>query len=305
LRLVEEEREKYLRAGEAARCALSRALDMVEEGASLYRVAEELEGVIAKCGASPAFPVNISINSVAAHYSPGVGDQSVIPRGAVVKVDVGAHVDGCIADTALTISLDPRREPLVEAAKRALRAALAALKPGVELSEVGGSVESAVRAAGFKPVSNLSGHLMDKYTLHAGKHVPNARSEPCGKALAGEVYAVEPFVTDGAGYVVEAEGGTIYRLISTRGVGDAALDSAIKGLWSKYRGLPFSERWVFGEGGERALSLLKELVRLRRVYVYPPLVEAGGGFVAQFEDTVLLLPDRALNITRVLELLKK
>ena len=305
MKLTEEEKEKYLRAGEAVKCALGKALDVIEEGASVYHIAEELEGVIMKRGASPAFPANISINNVAAHYSPGVGDESVIPHGAVVKVDVGAHVDGYIADAALTIALDPRREPLVETAKRALRAALAALKPGVELSEVGSSVESAARSAGFKPISNLSGHLMGRYALHAGKHVPNVRSEPCGKALAGEVYAVEPFVTDGVGYVVETEGGTIYRLVSAKSAGDAALNRAIKELWSKYRGLPFSERWVYREGGGLALSLLRELAKLRRVYVYPPLVEASNGFVAQFEDTLLLLPDRALNITQILELLRK
>ncbi len=305
MRLTEEEKEKYMRAGEAVRRALGKALDMVEEGASLYRVAEELEEVIAKCGASPAFPANISVNSVAAHYSPGVGDENAVPRGAVVKVDVGAHVDGYIADAALTIALDPRREPLVEAAKRALRAALAAMRPGAELSEVGSAVESSARSAGFKPIRNLSGHLMERYTLHAGKHVPNVHSEPCGRALAGEVYAVEPFVTDGAGYVVEAEGGTIYRLVSTKSVGDSALNKLIKDLWSKYRGLPFSERWVYREGGGEALSSLKELAKLRKVYVYPPLVEASGGFVAQFEDTLLMLPDRALNVTLVLELLKR
>lgn len=295
----------YFRAGEAVKYVLGKAIEMVEEGVSLYRIAEELESAIVKQGAKPAFPVNISINSIAAHYSPGVGDESVIPPGAVVKVDVGAHMEGYIADAAVTIALDPRRYPLVEAAKRALHAALAALKPGVELSEVGGRVESTAKAFGFRPIGNLSGHLMERYTLHAGKHVPNVKTEPCGRASAGEVYAVEPFVTDGAGYVIEAKGGAIYRLVSTRDTKDARLNKLAKELWTKYRGLPFSERWVYRDRGAEALSLLKELAQLRRVYVYPPLVEAGGGFVAQFEDTVLLLPDRVLNVTEVLEIVKR
>lgn len=295
----------YLRAGEAARYVLGKAIEIVEEGASLHRIVEELEAAILSQGAKPAFPVNISINNIAAHYSPGVRDQVVIPPGAVVKVDVGVHVEGYIADAAVTVALDPQRYSLVEAAKRALRAALTVLKPGAELSDVGGHIETAAKSAGFKTISNLSGHLMERYVLHAGKHVPNVKSEPCGKASAGEVYAVEPFVTDGAGYVVEAEGGTIYRLASTRDTKNLALNRMIKELWMKYRGLPFSERWVFREGGEIALSLLRELVRLRRVQVYPPLIEAVGGFVAQFEDTVLLLPNKVLNITEVLEIVRR
>jgi len=299
-----EDLENWVAAGEVAREVLSKALDIVEAGASLVSLAEALEQEIMKRGARPAFPVNLSVNHVAAHYSPGVGDDSRVPEGGVVKVDVGVHVDGCIADAAITLVLDPRFEPLAEAARRGLRAALSVLKPGVELCNVGAAVEATVRAAGYKPISNLSGHLMQRYTLHAGKHVPNVRAEHCDRAALGEVYAIEPFVTNGIGFVVEGGEGAIYRVVSVRKTGDENADRLLKELWNEYRGLPFSERWLFAKRGGEGLEALAKLVQLRRVYRYPVLVEAGGGIVAQFEDTVILLRDKVVNTTRVLELLK-
>lgn len=300
-----ENLDKWLIAGEIAREVLGKALDLVDEGASLLRLAEKLEDLIRRRGAQPAFPVNISANEVAAHYSPRIGDELTIPPGAVVKVDVGVHVDGYIADTALTIALSPRHEALVEAALYALREALSTVRAGVKLSEVGSAVERAVRRRGFKPISNLRGHSMSRYALHSGKSVPNVHAGTRERARVGEVYAIEPFVTRGAGYVVEADYGSIYRVLSVRSTGDRSLDALLKWLWRMYRGLPFSERWVYREMGEGGVRSLKRLVSAHRVYLYPALVEASRGVVAQFEDTVIVMKKGLVNTTRVLELLRR
>lgn len=300
----EEELEKWIAAGEVARVVLEKSLDIVDEGLSLLDLANKLEETIKKMGGQPAFPVNISIGSIAAHYSPSVNDQTTIPPKTLVKVDVGVHVNGYIADAAITVALDPSYQLLVEVAKNALKTALSTFKPGIELAEVGARVENIVKAHGLKPIANLSGHLLERYNLHAGKHVPNVRTEPCGKAITGEAYAVEPFVTDGKGYVVEAGSGTIYRLTNVKKINGAELDQLIKELWKNYRNLPFSERWIYHVYGNTGLLKLEKLVHLRRVYRYPILIEVGRGFVAQFEDTIILLSNKIVNTTRVLELLK-
>lgn len=299
-----EELEKWLAAGEAVREALSKAFDLVEVGVSLFELAERFEAEIVKRGAQPAFPATISINEIAAHFSPGMGDETTIPEKGVVKIDLGAHVDGYIADAAVTIALDDRYQPLVETTARALRAVLTVLKPSIDLCEIGSIVESAVKARGFKPISNLSGHLIQRYTLHAGKRVPNVRSKLCGRASGGEVYAIEPFVTDGEGFVVEETRGTIFRLMSTKSTGDPSLDRLLRKIWLKYGNMPFSERWIYVENGEQGLNGLARLVKLRRVYRYPILVEAGGGMVSQFEDTVIVQQGGNINTTRVLELIR-
>ncbi|MEM2218060.1 MAG: type II methionyl aminopeptidase, partial [Thermofilaceae archaeon] len=221
---MSEELEKWVAAGEVAHKALGKAIDIIDEGSLLLHLAEDLENYVRQLGAEPAFPVNISVNDIAAHYSPKVKDQVILQLPAVVKIDLGASIDGFIADAAITITLGLSHTPLVETAKKALREAEQVLRPGVDLGEVGKRIEIAVTTAGFKPIKNLSGHSMSRYLLHSGKCVPNVRSGVCGKANTGEVYAVEPFVTNGRGYVIEEEEGTIYRVLALKVTGDDYLD---------------------------------------------------------------------------------
>ncbi|MEM1509084.1 MAG: type II methionyl aminopeptidase [Thermofilaceae archaeon] len=302
---MSEELEKWVAAGEVAHKALGKAIDIIDEGSLLLHLAEDLENYVRQLGAEPAFPVNISVNDIAAHYSPKVKDQVILQLPAVVKIDLGASIDGFIADAAITITLGLSHTPLVETAKKALREAEQVLRPGVDLGEVGKRIEIAVTTAGFKPIKNLSGHSMSRYLLHSGKCVPNVRSGVCGKANTGEVYAVEPFVTNGRGYVIEEEEGTIYRVLALKVTGDDYLDFLLRELWRRYRGLPFSERWVYREWGESGIDALRKLVSKRRIQFYPVLREAGNGIVAQFEDTLVLTQKGVLNTTNVLELFKQ
>jgi len=294
---------KYRRAGRAVRRALKLALDIVEEGAPLLSIAERLENEV-RVDASPAFPVNISINAVAAHYSPKIGDEKVIPKGAVVKVDVGAHVDGYIADGAITIVLDERYSELARAALEGLKAAYRVLRPGVRLGEIGACIERSIRRLGYRPIANLSGHKVEQYRLHAGKSVPNVATFTLERVKEGEVYAIEPFSTNGRGLVVEGEAGNIYRVISLRRVKeDKSLDAFLKQLWSRYRGLPFSERWLTDLlAPDKVRLYLYKLVSARKVYLYPTLVEKRGGVVAQFEDTFIVTPEGPIPLIDTLSL---
>lgn len=165
------------------------------EGRGLLEVCEEVEGKIRALGAKPAFPCNVGINEVAAHYTSPWNDTSLIPDGSIVKVDFGVEIDGFVTDTAITISLNPAYDSMVVAAETALQEALAAVAPGRKLSEIGSVVERCIDRYGFKPIRNLTGHKIERYTIHAGKSVPNVSSIESGRFEVGEVYAVEPFVT--------------------------------------------------------------------------------------------------------------
>lgn len=296
--------DKLLRAGEIVSEALSKAVDIVEDGVKVVVICRELEKVIVRKGARPAFPVNVSINDVAAHYTAAPRDDTVIPPHSVVKIDVGAHVDGYIADAALTIVLDKSFEPLAKAAYEALRAAMRSLRHGVRLSSVGAVIEREIKLRGFKPISNLSGHKIERYNLHAGKSVPNVASFDLSRAVRGEVYAIEPFSTNGEGLVVEGGCSNIYRIVSMRRTGSKELDNLLTNLWSEFRGLPFASRWVAEKWGNGALNLLKTLESKRRVYHYRVLIERGGGYVAQFEDTVIVQENGVLPIVGISELVK-
>ena len=294
---------EYVEAGRIARETLKLSLELVEEGALLIDIAEKLEGYILSRGARPAFPVNISINEVAAHYSPSVSDESRIPPGSVVKVDVGVHVDGYIVDAALTIPLDRRWAPLAEAAREALRAALLTLRNNSPVNDVAKSISTSIESRGYKPVRNLTGHMVSRYVLHAGKSIPNVPDSALSRArvFSGEAYAVEPFATTGEGYVVERGESHIYRVTSTKKLqGDPGLNEYLELLWREYKGLPFSERWLERLG--ITLKDLHQLVKARRVYHYPRLVEVTGSPVSQFEDTVIILEGGCKALADVLSL---
>jgi len=302
--MEEEAEEKLFKAGGAVASALKYALEAVNAGVNITELCEELESIIKREGAFPAFPANISVNEVAAHYTGIPGEETVIPEGGVIKVDLGAHIDGYIADGALTISLDKKYVPLLKAAYRALKAAQRALRHGIRLGQVGLVIEREIKSLGFNPISNLTGHKIERYNLHAGKSVPNVATVISRKASEGEVYAVEPFSTDGVGMVVEGRPGGIFRVVSTKRTKNDVLDNMLRDLWREYKSLPFAARWVFASRGSEGLNVLKELEARGRVYQYSVLVERTGGMVAQFEDTFIVRRNNATPLIGVLEIVK-
>src|SRR2546428_3595347 len=125
-------RESLVRAGRISREARERAVALVKEGALLLDVAEEVEDLMRKRDAKPAFPTCISIDHVAAHYSPTHDDTLRFRHGNVVKLDLGAQLDGWIADTAVTVEVGTRNwTELVRASELALQTAIEAVHSGV------------------------------------------------------------------------------------------------------------------------------------------------------------------------------
>jgi len=300
-----KEKRKWLWVGKIARKTLVKAVDLIHEDMPVLEFVEKLENYI-KSYASPAFPVNVSINHVAAHYSPGIYDSTVIPGDSIVKVDVGVHKDGYIADAAISIPLNRDYEELSRASFEALMEAEKAIAPGVKTGSIGAFIEHVILSYGFKPIRNLTGHKISRFNLHAGKSVPNTKTAFSDKIEEDEVYAIEPFATDGAGYVVELSEGFIYRIISARRTGDKKLDSILREMWRRFRGLPFSERWVADfVGKEKAKDLLTALLKKKVIMVYPVLVEKERGFVSQFEDTVIVTREGPIVTTGIAELARE
>ena len=294
----------YVKAGEIAFRVKDYVRRYVKPGMKLVDIANSVESLIRDLGGEPAFPLNISINYVAAHRTALADDPEVIPEDSVVKVDIGVHVNGYIADTAITLVFNDKYLEMAEVNKEALYRALRSLKPGMRFSDLGGIIEGIVRRRRFKVIKNLTGHSLGRYLIHAGEVVPNYRDPlALGRFRVGRAYAIEPFVTNGKGYVREVRTEIqIYALkshdISAKELSndEALLISYIK---ERFRTLPFCERWL--------VSVISDLGRLRRLleslsskgflFKYPVLVEAGKGFVTQFEETVLLTTEGVLVTT--------
>ena len=280
--------EKYKLAGRIAGEARNLGIDLAKDGVSVLELVEEAEGLIRKRGAKPAFPTNVAIDSVAAHYTPKSEDRLRLEKGNVVKIDVGVHVDGYIGDTAASVEISTRNwTKLIEASETDLEIAIDLVKPNAPIRMIGGAIERSIERSGYTPVANLTGHSMERFSLHSGKSVPNILDDTSTKTLFGEVLAIEPFATNGAGKVSGKRSGNIYRLLK---MGDAKKQRAndlLEYIKKEFNTLPFAERWCTEFDG-RALGSLQRLLRKRLIYTYPILSDIGKGMVSQAEHTVVV-----------------
>jgi methionyl aminopeptidase len=290
--LTNEELEAYRRAGKIAAEVREQARLMVKPGESLLTIAEQAENLIREKGAAPAFPCNISINEIAAHYTPPAGDKNQVKEGDLVKLDIGAHLDGYIGDTAVTIPVG-RGAELVQAAERALEEGIKCVKPGVDVVEIGGIVEETVKGLGFKPIRNLTGHGISRWDLHAGLTIPNVKEESEGRKLEeGEVIALEPFVTDGDGEVKDLPQVHIMRFIGDRPLQSRMAVVLLRDIKRLYNHLPFAKRWLSAKVSRIRLELsLRELIASGVLHPYHVLSEREGSLVAQAEHTLLVTAD--------------
>jgi len=273
--------EQWRAAARIAAAARELGVHLAVPGARRKEIAEAIEGYVRDRGAEPAFPANLSRNDEAAHYTPDDADGARLEAGDLLKVDVGAHIDGAVADTADTVEVGGgrRHAHLVAAVHEALAAGVHAVRPGGAVDEVSRAIAEAIRARGLKPVRDLTGHTIERYVLHAGKSVPNVPGLSGEHFVEGEVVAIEPFATNGEGAITNGAFGHIVRFRRPPPPGDVELSR----LFARFRTLPFTARWV------RAPEEMAALDRGRRLLQsYPVFLERGRGLVAQAEHTVLV-----------------
>lgn len=282
--------EDYIKAGKIA----SEVREMVRKknwvGKTVYEICEEVEGEIKKRGAKCAFPVNTSINEVAAHYTAEPNDSKTISDSDLVKIDLGAQINGFIADTAVTVNYDPLYDGLVQAAEDALGNAMAMIKVGVKASDIGRTIEKTIKQLGYKPIANLSGHSLAQYTIHAGKSIPNIWSIGTFRLSDSDAYACEPFVTtdEGLGFVREGKTKNIFAMVSRKKTKNEEADELLDFIWNNFNMLPFALRWITKEYEEKkARELLDILIKKKAVHAYPVLIEANQQRVAQAEHTFI------------------
>ena len=283
--------QKYREAGRIAKRVRGEARKIVKEGMPIIEVCEWVENEIRRLGGYPAFPCNVSINQVAAHYTSPPNDETLIPEGSLVKVDIGVHVDGYIADTAVTLCFNPELSFLVETAEQALSKGIEIIRSELSTSDFGSVIQRFIESRGLKPISNLTGHKIDRYIIHAGKSLPNVSHFSITKIKEGEVFAIEPFVTtsDGGGRVRNGPPGNIYRLVKQRSVKDPHANKVLNYIKTHFRTLPFAERWLRRVFPREVMDkCFPRLLKSKNLMVYPIFIEVKGRPVAQAEHTVLI-----------------
>lgn len=292
----------YKRAGTIAADARNYGVTLCKPGARLLDIATAIENRITENGAGLAFPVNIALNTLAAHYSPRHDDQRTLKRGDVVKLDVGAHANGYIADTAITVELETHAyDRMIKASSDALENAIHILSSKTPLRNVGEEIERTITSYGFKPIDNLMGHGLDRFQLHSGISIPNVGSSGSKNTLKeDDVVAIEPFATNGAGHVTSGEGSNIYlcnESLKAKFIRDNKIKVMFEKMKTHFTTLPFAERWchtLLPTGSDLALKKLSFLGLTKH---YPQLLEGKSGMVTQKEHTAIIRNDRCEVIT--------
>ncbi len=291
--MKEEVLEAYLQAGRAAARVLSRGKGRIRPGASLLEVVEAIErDAVEAEGVGLAFPLNLSLNEDAAHDTAMKGDSRVFREGDVVKLDLGVHVDGYIADIAITVDLG-EHGTLVEASRAALEAAIACTGPGATTGELGAEIQRAIESRGLRPISNLTGHGLERYVIHTTPTIPNLALQGGAVLREGMVFAIEPFASTGIGAVTEGPRTEIYQQIARKPVRLPAARKVLEAVRGR-RGMPFAKRWLDGEKLDFTLRTLTGAQVLR---AYPVLHDMPGSLVSQHEHTVIVTGDGCLVTT--------
>ncbi|MDE1862835.1 MAG: type II methionyl aminopeptidase [Thaumarchaeota archaeon] len=282
--------QDYVSAGKIASEVRENARKKYHVGSTLFEICESIEREIRQKGGNCAFPVNTSLNDIAAHYTAEPNDATVVKDSDLLKIDLGVQINGFIADTAVTVCYDPSYDYLVQAAESALKDAISIIHAGTKSSDVGKRIETTVKDMGGVPIANLSGHSLEQYTIHAGKSVPNIWSAGSFSFQSTEAYACEPFVTtrDGLGFVREGKVRNIFSLATRKRSKDDEANKMVDFIWKNFNMLPFALRWMVSEWDEKtARLLLAKLVQEKIVRSYPILVEANNQRVAQAEHTFI------------------
>jgi len=287
--------ENWRKAGKIAAEVLDYGKGLIKKDRYILEVAEKIEKKIIDLGANPAFPVNISLNEVAAHDTPSYNDNRTFKED-LVKLDVGVLFNGCIGDTATTIDLSGSNRDLVRSAEEALDRAIKIVKPGITLAQIGEEIMKAISEYELKPIKNLSGHGLEENNFHANPTIPNYNNGNTLTIKKGQIIAIEPFSTNGGGIVVESGKAEIFQLINKKPLRDATAREILQKMDS-YKGLPFCLRWL--KFPQLKLNLaIREMERLEMIRSFQPLVEKNNGLVAQAEHSVYV-DEEAIILTKI------
>ena len=213
--MEKQEIEYYKKSGLIASQVKKFAKSFIKPDMPLLEIADKIESEIIKLGGQPAFPVNLSINEIAAHYTPNMQDKTL--ANGLLKIDLGVEVEGCVADTAFSIDLTPdnRFKEMIELNEKILESELKSVKFSSSVGDIGNSAQSTIddfnrkNKKEYVTIKNLSGHELGSYRIHAGLTIPNHANEN-NTQLKDVAIAIEPFVITGRGEIYNSSNSEIF-----------------------------------------------------------------------------------------------
>ncbi len=291
------DKDKVLKAGKILSEAREYSRKFIKKGMLLKDIADKIEEKMAELGGKPAFPTCLSVDDFAAHYIPYHNDESVAE--GLLKVDMGTHVDGWIADTAFSIDLENSEEnkKIIRASEEALENVIKKFRKGIKIREIGRIVNETISSYKLTPITNLFGHSIERHNLHAGVTIPNFDNKN-NSTISNGLYAIEPFASSGNGSVYDGKPSATYLLLDDKNIRSQTAREVLRFIVEEYKTLPFCSRWLVKKFGTKALIALKQLEENGNVRNYAVLMESSkGSKVSQTEHTILVEDDKVTVTT--------
>ena len=284
------DKEKIIEAGKIAKQVREWVRPKIKKGTPLIEIAELIENKIKEINpkAKPAFPVNLSINEIAAHYTPPYDDKTL--AHGLLKIDFGVNIDGWASDQAFSLDLENSEEnkKLIHASEQALEKALETIRLNQTTGNIGESIQNKIESLKFKPIVNLSGHQIEKNDLHAGLTIPNISDKSQHRINSG-LYAIEPFCTSGtSGRIHDGNPSGIYEVIDSKNIRSPLAREVLEYILEEYYTMPFCSRWLIKKFGTKVLLALKQLEQNGNLHQFSQLIESSKGIVSQSEHTIFI-----------------
>lgn len=299
-----------------SKISLQKITDIIETKIKTYTEFDKLNPI--KCGI--AFPVGVSLNNCAAHYTPNSYESEIfLQKSDILKIDYGVHYNGVIIDSAFTISLDPKYDEFIDISRKLTQYAVSLCGPDVILGEIGENIEEYVKSKEIiidnklrtlKTMSDLSGHMIRPYEIHAGIAVPNIKINYPVRMKSNEFYAIEPFITTGNGESILKEPNSHY-MINNTFYSNTLNPSKIKltnltkeenllvnHIKNNYRTLAFCEKWISNDLNILSNDILDNLVSKKVLNSYPPIYDIKNSIISQFEHTIFVKENGIINLTK-------
>ena len=278
--------DDWQKAGQLAWNTLNYGKKLIKVNANILEVIEKIEQEIIKKNGFPAFPAQVSINDMAAHFTPNEEKDLLFKENDLVKLDVGVHINGFIGDNALTVDLGQNKE-LTKASQLALQEAVKLAKPGTKIHEIGNVIEKTIKEFEFNPIKNLSGHGIEQYEQHSGLTIPNYDNGNNLELEEGQIIAIEPFATNGVGLVEDGKPSNIFKVVNVKPIRDNISRDVLRYIIQEYKTLPFARRWLLKKFDSFKVNFaLRTLERESILHNYPQLPERSKGLVSQHEYTL-------------------
>ncbi|KAJ3083272.1 Proliferation-associated protein 2G4 [Rhizoclosmatium hyalinum] len=257
-----------------------------------------------------AFPTCISVNNIVSNFSPLKEDGHVLESGDVVKVELGAQIDGYVSTLAHTIVLSPnpsepvtgRKADVICAAYQAAEAAIRLVKAGNESSQIFQTVNQIASSFGVRPVEGTASHLMKRFLLEAEQAIPNSTDPLTNDFTFGEneVISINIVFSTGSGNPYESteHNTTVFQrdVSAAQGFKLKASRETFNTAVKTFGVFPFSSRALFDLNPSHKMGI-NEVIKSGVLCPRPVIVEADGEFVAQFKATVMVLPGGSMRLS--------